>query len=155
TSRPEALGDDLLAHFETRLVLQTLDDDQSIHMLGQPDAAELADGELLARIGGRAPTRAHGFRVSVGHLDELLRLMREAYGHRRWGASAGPSRDISSETEVHPRDMLGEDLLPTVEGHSPSASSSDPPDTLYKRQSSATAPSAADERPAPDAPRTA
>src|SRR5262249_9212900 len=27
TSRPEALGDDLLAHFETRLVLQTLDDD--------------------------------------------------------------------------------------------------------------------------------
>lgn len=74
------LNEDGLAHFGTRLVLQTLDDNESIKLLGRPDAADLGSGDLLFRIDGRLPVRARGFRISADHLDELLRLMRGAYG---------------------------------------------------------------------------
>ncbi|MHB0929242.1 MAG: LysM peptidoglycan-binding domain-containing protein, partial [Candidatus Nanopelagicales bacterium] len=80
TTSPADLALDVLAHFGTRLVLQTLDDDESIRLLGHPDAADLGTGDLLLRIDGRVPVRALGFRVASDRLDELVRLMREAYG---------------------------------------------------------------------------
>lgn len=79
TARADALAADALSHFGTRVVLQTLNDDESIHVIGQPEAADLADGELYLRIVGRLPIRLRGFRVSPEHLDELVHLMCEVY----------------------------------------------------------------------------
>ncbi len=81
TSDAASLGEDVLAHFDTRLVLQTLDDSESIKLLGRVDAADLGSGDLLFRIDGRLPVRTRGFRVSADHLDELVRLMRGTYGN--------------------------------------------------------------------------
>ncbi|MDR7423589.1 MAG: hypothetical protein QN159_14135 [Armatimonadota bacterium] len=79
TTQAQALGDDVLTHFGTRLVLQTLDDDESVHLFGRPEAADLGPGELFVRVDGQAPVRVRGFRVSEEPLAELVRLMREAY----------------------------------------------------------------------------
>ena len=57
STRPEAVGEELLAHFATRVALQTLDEDASIRLIGRPDAADLGGGgDLLVRIDGRVPT---------------------------------------------------------------------------------------------------
>ncbi len=93
TSESGAFGEEVLPHFTTRLVLQTLDDDESIHLLGRPEAADLGSGELLLRVKGREPVRLRGFRVSAERLDELVRLTREAYGGR-WRAAAGAAPDL-------------------------------------------------------------
>jgi len=156
TTQPEALGDDVLAHFDTRLVLQTLDEDQSIHVLGQPDAADLAGGELLARIDGRASSRARGFRVSADHLDELVRLMREAYGSRSWGAAPWPTGDASTDTEAHSWDALNEEPPPPpAEGFSARAPGSHRPETTTERQCRVIDPSEAEEDSGPDGPQPA
>jgi len=83
TARTDALTADVLSHFSTRMVLQTLDDDESIHLIGRSEAADLADGELYLRIDGRMPLRLRGFRVSAEHLDELVRVMCKVYGDLR------------------------------------------------------------------------
>jgi len=80
TARADALAADMLSHFGTRVVLQTLDDDESVHLIGHPEAADLADGELCLRIDGRTPIRLRGFRISPEHLDELVRVMCKVYG---------------------------------------------------------------------------
>lgn len=103
TTEPGSVGDEVLAHFTTRLVLQTLDDDESIHLLGRPDAVDLSTGELLLRIDGREPVRLRGFRVSPDHLDELVRLMREADGGERGAVGvAAPARDESGAETARP-----------------------------------------------------
>lgn len=80
STRPETFGDELLAHFSTRIALQTIDEDASIRLIGRPDAADLGGGgDLLVRIDGRVPLRARGFRLPPEHLDRLVKLMREAY----------------------------------------------------------------------------
>ncbi len=80
TTSPVEIPVDLLAHFQTRLILQTLDDEESIRLLGRPEAVDLGIGDLLLRIDGRVPIRARGFRVSPDRLDEMVPLMGEAYG---------------------------------------------------------------------------
>jgi two-component SAPR family response regulator len=82
TTHPEVLGPEVLAHFDTRLVLQTLDEQQSVQVLGRSDAAHLGSGELLVRLAGRTPIRARGLRLDVDHLEQLVRLMVEVYGNR-------------------------------------------------------------------------
>ena len=80
STRPEAVSDELLAHFSTRIALQTIDEDASIRLIGRPDAADLSGGgDLLVRIDGRVPLRARGFRLPPEHLDQLVKMMREAY----------------------------------------------------------------------------
>jgi len=79
-ARTDAFTADGLSHFGTRMVLQTLDGEESIHLIGHSEAAVLADGELYLRIDGRTPIRLRGFRVSPEHLDELVRLMCKVYG---------------------------------------------------------------------------
>jgi len=79
TARTDAVATDVLSHFGTHFVLQTLDDSESIHLIGHSEAAVLADGELYLRIDGRMPIRLRGFRVSPEHLDELVRLMCKVY----------------------------------------------------------------------------
>ncbi|MGE0544369.1 MAG: LysM peptidoglycan-binding domain-containing protein, partial [Dehalococcoidia bacterium] len=81
TTQAGMVGADVLPHLATRLALQTLDDDESIQLVGQPDAVDLGSGEFLLRIDGRSPVRLRGFRVPAEHLVELARLMRAAYGH--------------------------------------------------------------------------
>ena len=77
TTESETLGEDVLPHFTTRLVLQVVDD-ESVRLLGRPDAADLGRGEFFLWIDGREPIRLRGFRVSDAHLDELIRLARDA-----------------------------------------------------------------------------
>ncbi|MCL5107380.1 MAG: LysM peptidoglycan-binding domain-containing protein [Chloroflexi bacterium] len=80
TERPETLDDATLAHFTTRVVLRTADEEQSIRLLGTPAAADLSGGgEMLVRLDGRLPVRMRGYRISVEQLDQLLREMHEAY----------------------------------------------------------------------------
>jgi len=71
---------DLLPHFTTRLVLQTLDDEESIQLLGRPEGADLGSADVFVRIDAREPVRVRGFQVSPEHLDELVALMDAAYG---------------------------------------------------------------------------
>jgi len=80
TSRASEVGDDLLAYFGTRLVLQSLDDTDSIRLLGRPDAADLGTAEFFLRVDGRIPLRVRGYQVSESHLADLVQIMREAYG---------------------------------------------------------------------------
>ncbi len=112
TTSPAELAVDLLAHFGTRLVLQTLDDDESIRLLGQPEAADLGTGDLLLRIDGRLAVRARGLRVSPDRLDELVRLMREAYGC---------TAPMLAPTVAAPHEAEG-DTHPTAAGQPPIAS---------------------------------
>lgn len=101
TSQPEALSDEMLALFNTRCVLQTLDEEQSIRLLGRPDAADLSHGEMLLRLDGRTPLWARGFRVSPEHLDQLLRLMHEAAPTSVPGEPPSPSRGVDPAPAEH------------------------------------------------------
>jgi len=102
TTDAAALGEDVLAHFGTRLVLQTLDDGESIKLVGQPNAADLGSGDLLFRIDGRLPVRARGFRVSADHLGELVRLTRGAYSDRPSATATTAIGPDTAEAEVLP-----------------------------------------------------
>lgn len=98
SSRAEALSDAILSYFNTHLILQTMDDDESIRLLGQPEGADLGSGELFLRIDGRSPVRIRGLHVSPEHLDELIRVMREEYEGLPAPAWSPATRD---HTEVH------------------------------------------------------
>lgn len=105
TTHAAALGD-VLAHFSTRLVLLTLDDDESILLLGQPEGADLGSGDVFVRPAGRTPIRVRGFQVSGDHLDELVHLMEAAYG----GRSPESDRAASTVTATNPDDRRAEDV---------------------------------------------
>ncbi len=80
TSRTEEVSPDRIALFGTRIVMHVDDEEESVQLLGRPDAADLgADGDLLLQIGGRSPILLRGFRVASEHLDQLVDLMAEAY----------------------------------------------------------------------------
>jgi len=113
TARTDALAADTLSHFETRVVLQTRDDDESVHLIGHPEAADLADGELYLRIDGRTPIRLRGFRISPEHLDELVRLMCELYGDLPPTVPFQAQRD--SEKNAGWRVSAGGETAPGVE----------------------------------------
>jgi nucleoid-associated protein YgaU/DNA-binding SARP family transcriptional activator len=80
TTRLPGIEEGVLAHFATRIGLQAMDDAESVRLLGVPEAADLAGGELLVRTGWRTPLRLRGFRVPDERLEELGRLMRDATG---------------------------------------------------------------------------
>lgn len=80
TTHADTLDDHVLGHFGTRLVLQAFDDDEGVHVLGLPQAADLGSGEFLLRINTRQPIRLRGFRIPAERVDQLVRRMREAHG---------------------------------------------------------------------------
>lgn len=76
TTRPMAIDDATLRHLETRLVLHVAREDESILLLGHPNAADIGSGgAMLAQITGREDIRLRGFRISDDHLGYLLRTM--------------------------------------------------------------------------------
>lgn len=91
TVRPEAIGDDLLTHFATRLVLRLPDEGQSVRFVGTPEAATLGGGgRLLPRLAGQlpqsfagiAPQRLRGQRIAPEDLAALVQSIRSHYyGH--------------------------------------------------------------------------
>lgn len=102
TSQPAALDDATLACFGSRLVLATDSEEQSIRLLGCPDAADLGGGgDLFVRVGQRLPVRARGYRVAEEHLESLVVQMREHYPNHR---PANPSAGEMDETPVVRRD---------------------------------------------------
>ncbi len=114
TARTDALAADVLSHLGTRVVLQTLDGEESIHLIGHSEAAVLADGELYLRIDGRTPIRLRGFRISPEHLDELVRLMCKVYGDRPPAVPFQAQRD-SEKNADWPVNAGGETAPPGAE----------------------------------------
>ncbi len=101
TARVDSINDDVLSHFETRLVLQTLSNDESIRLIGRPDGTTLGDGEFYLRIDGRESVRLRGFRVSTEHLEALVRLMGGTYGGPRAGSLVSRRDGEDAEPEPH------------------------------------------------------
>src|SRR5581483_11321920 len=100
TQRSEDIPEELLTQFDTRAALQMLDEDHSIRLLGQPDAAELrGGGDALVRVSGR---RLRLFRVADDLLQELTELMRAAYEPAAPPplAAEQASADVSREPET-------------------------------------------------------
>ncbi|WP_040668832.1 LysM peptidoglycan-binding domain-containing protein, partial [Nitrolancea hollandica] len=80
-TRIDELDEELLISFSTRLVLQTLSEEQSIRLLGRPDAADLGEGgDAWLRIDGRVPVRMRGFRIAGEDLHRLVRVMQSEFG---------------------------------------------------------------------------
>jgi len=130
TTHATAVQDALLCHFSTRFVLQSFDDDESIQLLGQPEAADLGSGEFFLRIDRRGPIRVRGFSVAPEHLDELIRLMHEIYGNLIVASCPGSGK--AADDEVQGSSGLGEDdvgdetdALPHLTRVSPVASADD------------------------------
>jgi len=140
STRPEAVGEELLAHFTTRVALQMLDEDASIRLIGRPDAADLGGGgDLIVRIDGRVPLRARGFRLSPEHLEQLVRVMQEAYV-----ASTASTAPVASSSG---RDVASQDDSTRSEVSSAASSDRTPPSG---RVGSATVASAQDDPDADD-----
>ncbi|MDE3075207.1 MAG: LysM peptidoglycan-binding domain-containing protein [Chloroflexota bacterium] len=92
TLRTDELTEDVIAAFGSHLVMQTMDDDESIRLLGQPDAADLSGGgDYLLRIEGRRTVRARGFRIQDEHLQELADAVAEAFGAGLYPPETGES----------------------------------------------------------------
>ena len=141
TSGPEMLDDELADHFTTRLVLQMMDEEESVGLLAQPDAVDLASGEMLVRIDGRRPARMRGFRVSGEHLDQIIRLMNEAYGHGVSAAAASPNgTPPSSQTSSNgqePAPLVSQTYRENGGSEDPLASETEPPAAVSERLPSA------------------
>lgn len=124
STRLDVLSGETLDPFRTRLVLQTLDDEESIRLLGQTDGSELGGGEFYLRLNGRFPTRLRGFRISSDHLDHLVQLMREAYGDQLSGdwspASRSPVLEATDGTAVGVEAVPLDDQPIPVDGNAPS-----------------------------------
>ncbi len=116
TSQPEALDDETLALFNTRIVLQTLDEAQSVRLIAQPDAPDLANGEMLIRLDGRSSIWARGFRVSPEHLDQLVRLMKEVLDEPP-PATPDPQPDNGAPLPRPPQPAPVSELEPVPNGH--------------------------------------
>lgn len=132
TTRPDAVSDSLLAQFRTRLVFQTATEDDSVLLLGQPDAADLGGGRLLISVDGRIPERLNGFQVTPARLAHLVRLMRNAYGSRDDSAiemseneAEGPAQVELRRTSSDASDARHESRLPVTEPTAPMTRSSD------------------------------
>ncbi len=81
TERLSAMSDGLIAYFPTRLVAPTRDRDESIRLLGSPDAASVeVPGTLHARVKGRHHVRVNAYRLTERWLDELARRYSRAQG---------------------------------------------------------------------------
>ncbi|MHB1131012.1 MAG: LysM peptidoglycan-binding domain-containing protein [Chloroflexota bacterium] len=120
SERLESLGDDLLAHFPTRLVLQTQDEEQSIRLVGRPDAADLGGGgDLLARIAGRAPVRLRGLKISTEQIGQLVAAMGEAYPFRQGPVRVEPG-------VANPEPISDANQLQAVAGSKPSDTRPEP-----------------------------
>jgi len=111
TTRAGAL-DDMLVHFATRIILLTMDDAESIRLLGQPETADLGSGEFFARIARRTPVRVRGFRVAPEHLDALVRLMHDAYGRTSAGTCSARKVDEEAEEALALEPMMSTDERP-------------------------------------------
>jgi hypothetical protein len=96
-----------LGELRTRLILQTADEDGSQVLLGAAGAEELGPGgQLLLRLEGRSPIRAHGFRVAPDHLARLVALMQSESGARmpapEYLTAGPPEADEPGDTDVPP-----------------------------------------------------
>lgn len=113
-TRAGALPDEWLAPFRTRLVLQTVDDDESLRLLGRPDAADLGGGELLVRVDHRAPVRVRGFRIPAERLAALVGLMHGVAGREPVAdTTAGESPEIPP---AEGRESAGKPRVPATDG---------------------------------------
>jgi len=103
TTRPGAVENDLLRHFGTRLVLRLREEEQSVRLVGRPDAFLLdGGGDMLIRIQGRDTVQVRGYRLAAERLDELLTLMTDAFG-RQTARKEPPDTTDSPEVVIEER----------------------------------------------------
>jgi DNA-binding SARP family transcriptional activator len=112
TTRINGLDEAQLAPFATRLVLQTLNEEQSIRLLGQPDAADLGEGgDALLRIDGRLPVRLRGFRVADDDLHRLVQVMRAEFAQQSMD-------DLVESRGTDANEIASDDCLATIDAQS-------------------------------------
>jgi hypothetical protein len=82
--------------FGTRLVLRAADDEESTVLLGSADATELGTGgHLLARLEGRVPLQAYGYRVEADRLARLAAaISSKGVGPEWWDSRSGSSEQL-------------------------------------------------------------
>jgi len=91
----------LLPEFGTRLVLRTPDEEDSIALLGSGDATELGPGgHLLARLEGRVPLQARGYRVAPDRLARLAAAVRVKAPPVDWWISRKTTVEPDREPEA-------------------------------------------------------
>ncbi len=119
TSRVDEIPDATLALFSTRLVLRLLDDETSIRVLDDSAAADLGRGNMFLSLDSRWPIQMRGLRVSPEHLDQLVTVMREAYGEPT--AASSPAVTDENDAEIV---ADGEELsVQSPNGHTPATAS--------------------------------
>ena len=117
------LGADFLSYFSTRLVLQLFDDDESIKILGRPDAADLGMGEFLLRINRRTPVSVRGYRVDSTELEELIYSMRGDDGSAAPGARTVEDTDEPRSAPPEPDQVsIPLEPAPSVDNSTPKES---------------------------------
>jgi hypothetical protein len=91
----------VLPEFATRLVLRTGDEEESVALLGSGDATELGGGgHLLARLEGRLPMQALGYRVAPDRLAGLAAAIRNNTASVDWWSSRHGAVDGEAESET-------------------------------------------------------
>jgi len=91
----------LLPEFATRLVLRTGDEEESVALLGSGDATELGSGgHLLARLEGRIPMQALGYRVAPDRLAALAAAIRSNTASVDWWRSRHGAVDAEAKSET-------------------------------------------------------
>ncbi|MFN8473872.1 MAG: LysM peptidoglycan-binding domain-containing protein [Anaerolineae bacterium] len=117
TSRVDEIPDGTLALFSTPLVLRLLDDETSIRVLDDSAAADLGRGDMFLSLDSRWPIQMRGLRVSPEHLDQLVTVMREAYGEPTPAPSLATADENDAEIVAD-----GEELsVQSPNGHAPAA----------------------------------
>jgi two-component SAPR family response regulator len=103
-SDPEhAIGDPLLTHFATRMILRMQTEEASVALLGVADAAFLGGGgRLLLRLDGREPVELYGYQVAPEHLERLVKVMRTAYSAAGARQPEPPEPPVQNEPDAAP-----------------------------------------------------
>jgi DNA-binding SARP family transcriptional activator/LysM repeat protein len=78
TTHPIDLDDSVQLYFRTRLVLALEHEEESILLLGRPDAADLGRSDVLVQVEGRRSVRVRGFKISAENLERLVQIMKQS-----------------------------------------------------------------------------
>ncbi len=110
TTRPIDLDDAVQLYFRTRLVLALEHEEESILLLGRPDAADLGRSDVLVQVEGRRAIRVRGFKISAEHLERLIQIMKQnAEGRPSRLSGDQPDPEAAIEEDDQRAELSGEE----------------------------------------------